>query len=68
MNRFDLYGALWLLCTRYHSGQWSRGYRILSRLVKAGYHPSLSLQSNRFESEEQRSIYRALWKSYRGKV
>jgi hypothetical protein len=62
MDRFDLYGALYLLCTRWHSGQWSRGYRILSRLSVAGYRPGLSIQSNRFESENQRAIYRALYR------
>ena len=66
-NRFDLYGALWLFCGRYHSGQQSRGYRILSRLSRAGYHPGLSIQNNRFESWEQRQIYRALL-AYKGKV
>jgi hypothetical protein len=60
MSRFDLYGALYLICARYHSGQGSRRYRILSRLVKAGYRPSLSTQSNRFESAEQRAIYKRL--------
>ena len=60
MDRFTLYGALYLLCTRWHSGQWSRGYRILSRLASAGYRPGLSLQSNRFESSEQRNLYRHL--------
>lgn len=64
MNRFDLYGALWLLCSRHHSGQWSRGYRILSRL-RAQYSPGLSLQSGRFESEEQRDLYRHLYREYR---
>ncbi len=61
-DRFDLYGALYLFCSRWHSGQASRGYRILSRLAIAGYRPGLSLQSNRFETEEQRAIYRRLWK------
>jgi hypothetical protein len=60
MDRFDLYGALYLLCSRWHSGQSSRGYRILSRLSIAGYRPGLSIQSNRFETAEQRAIYRAL--------
>ena len=68
MDKFDLYGALYLFCARYHSGQWSRGYRILSRLVIAGYKPGLSIQQNRFESEEQRAIYRDLVRGYRGKV
>jgi hypothetical protein len=65
MDRFDLYGALYLLCSRYHSGQWSRGYRILSRLSLAGYKPGLSVQSNRFESDAQREIYRHLFRTYR---
>lgn len=59
-DRFDLYGALYLLCSRWHSGQSSRGYRILSRLDLAGYRPSLSIQSNRFESPEQRALYHHL--------
>ena len=62
MDRFDLYGALYLLCSRWHSGQWSRGYRILSRLSVAGYRPGLSVQSNRFESAEQRDCYRRLYR------
>ena len=68
MNRFELYGALWLFCNRHHSGQWSRGYRILSRLCNAKYSPGIGLQNNRFESEEQRSIYRELVRNHRGSV
>jgi hypothetical protein len=59
-DRFDLYGALWAFCSRWHGGQSSRGYRILSRLARAGYSPGLGLQAGRFESEQQRDIYRAL--------
>jgi hypothetical protein len=65
-SRFDIYGALYLFCCRYHSGQSSRGYRILSRLAIAGYRPGLSIQSNRFESDGQRWLYRHLLKNYRG--
>lgn len=60
VERFDLYGALWMFCARWHSGQWSRGYRILSRLARADYKPGLSIQQGRFESEEQCRIYRDL--------
>jgi hypothetical protein len=67
-DRFDLYGALYLSCSRYHSDQWSRGYRILSRLAIAGYRPGLSIQSNRFESDGQRWVYRHLVKTYKGRV
>lgn len=68
MDRFDLYGALWAFCSRYHSGQRSRGYRILSRLAKVGYSPGMGLQNGRFESSEQRDIYRCLVRSYKGSV
>lgn len=67
-NRFDLYGALWTFCARHHSGQWSRGYRILSRLNIAGYRPGMGLQQGRFETSAQRDIYRNLVKNYKGKV
>lgn len=59
-NRFDLYGALWAICSRWHGGQGSRGYRILSRLARAGYSPGIGLQSGRFESCSQREMYRSL--------
>ena len=62
-DRFDLYGALYMLCVRWHSGQWSRGYRLLGRLNSAGYRPGLTVRDGHsFESEEQRSIYRQLLK------
>jgi hypothetical protein len=67
-NRFDLYGALYLFCNRYHSGQWSRGYRILSRLSIARYRPGLSIQQNRFETEEQKEIYKILVRNYKNKM
>lgn len=59
-TRFDLYGALWALCARWHSGMGSRGYRILSRLARADYAPGIGLQSGRFESEAQAQMYRGL--------
>ena len=68
MNRFDLYGALWLFCSEYHGGQWSRGYRILSRLVLAGYSPGIGLQEGRFESPEQEEIYNHLVTEYASSV
>ena len=64
-NRFELFGALYILCSRWHSGQWSRGYRILSRLSIAGYSPGLSVSNHRFESEEMRDRYLGLARKYR---
>ena len=65
-DKFDRYGALYLLCVRWHSGQWSRGYRLLSRLVKKGYKPGQSIQSNKFESEQQRQYYQQWYKLRKG--
>ena len=57
-DRFDIYGALWALCSRWHGGQGSRGYRLLSRLAARGYRPGLGLQQGQFESDTQRMVYR----------
>jgi hypothetical protein len=63
VDRFDLYGALYMLCVRWHSGQWSRGYRLLGRLYNAGYRPGLTVRNGHgFESDEQRNIYKQLLK------
>jgi len=67
-NRFDLYGALWAFCNRWHSGQSSRGYRILSRLVIADYHPGAHLQGGHFETGRQREIYRDLVRNHKNNV
>ena len=61
--RFDLYGALYLLCSRWHGGQWSRGYGLLSKLQNAGYSPGITIREGRgFETEEQRMLYRRYFK------
>ena len=57
-DRFDRYGALYLLCCRWYSGGASRGYRLLSWLTRKGYSPGHGLLNNRFESEQQRDYYR----------
>ena len=31
--RYTLIMALYILCSEYHSGQWSRGYRLMSRIA-----------------------------------
>lgn len=64
-NRFDLYGALWLLCSRWHGGQGSRGYKILSQLSRAQYEPGMGLQNGEFETEEQIDLYRHLYREYK---
>lgn len=68
IDRFDLYGALWLFCSRYHGGQTSRGYRLLSKLSRAGYNPGFGLQRGNFETDEQLNIYYNLVKNYGEKM
>lgn len=68
MDRFTLYGALWLFCHDYHSGQSSRGYRILSKLSRAGYSPGIGIQKGMFENREQRDIYMRLVYNYRNRM
>jgi hypothetical protein len=67
-DRFDLYGALYIFVMQHHSGQWSRGYRILCRLGGADYRPGLSVQRGEFESETQKEIYDYLVEHYKDKV
>jgi hypothetical protein len=66
-ERFDLYGALYLFLTQYHSGQWSRGYRLLCRLQRR-YKPGLTVQSGRFETPEMRWLYHYFVRHYKDKV
>jgi hypothetical protein len=32
--RFELVATLYVLCMDYHGGQWSRGYRLMSRIAR----------------------------------
>ena len=43
---FDLTAAVYVFCSNHHSGQWSRGYRIMSRIAKRG----LRLTDNAWEA------------------
>lgn len=69
-NRFDLYGALYVACAEYHSGQSSRGYRLLSKLTRAGYKPSPMLMNTDYEweSERQADYYHEIVANYEGKL
>ena len=57
-TRFNKLAAIWLLCRNYHSGQWSRGYKLLCKIEKAGFNPGLGLREyGRLENEEQKYYY-----------
>ena len=68
-DRFDLCAALYAFGERYHSGQWSRGYRLLSRTIIAGFQPGMAGAAGYVcESYPALMIYRHLWRNYKGKV
>ena len=59
----DAYLELAQFCMDYHSGQWSRGYRILSRLdVRGNWSSQLS------EQLRDTGIYRYLVERYAGTI
>lgn len=68
--RFSLITALHAVCSAYHSGQWSRGYRILSR-IETAYSPrnlpdlNTIFKNKNYEHCETREIARTLVKKYR---
>lgn len=68
MDRFDLYGALYIVCSEWHSGQSSRGYRILSRLSRAGYRPGSRVSRGLWETPEMREIVNILIERYADKL
>jgi hypothetical protein len=56
------YWALVVFLMDYHSGQWSRGYRLLSLLEPKGFSPNLC------EELRREDIYSYLVENYAGKV
>ena len=68
-DRLDLYIALWHFCSLYHSGLWSRGYRILSRLHTAGFEPSPLANPGEFDDDYAvETIFDYLVREYRNSV
>ncbi len=59
-NRFDICAAFYLYAVAYHTGQWSREYRIFGRLISIGYIPGVSTMRGDFENENVRAIYENL--------
>jgi hypothetical protein len=55
MDRLIICAAYWIVASRYHSGQWSRGYEKLSQLSRMGYNPGLASWRNDRGSEERRA-------------
>jgi hypothetical protein len=55
MDRLLTCAAYWIVASRHHSGQWSRGYEKLSQLCRIGYNPGLASWRNERGSEERQA-------------
>lgn len=64
-ERFELVSTLYVLCADYHSGQWSRGYRILSRITTR-YNPRLS--DSHWKEIRESELYTTLAERYGDKL
>jgi hypothetical protein len=42
MDRFLTCAAYWIIASRYHTGQWSKGYAKLSQLSRMGFNQGFS--------------------------
>jgi hypothetical protein len=67
-DRFDWADALYTLCTLHHSGQWSKGYRILSKLLRQyRYRPGLSVERGHL-SDSANELYERLASRYANQI
>jgi len=60
MDRFLICAAYYLVASRYHSGQWSKGYRKLSQTINMGFKPG-PMFGQRKHSEERDAAAALLW-------
>lgn len=67
MDRLVTCAAYWICASRYHSGQWSKGYAKLSQLSRIGYRPGLASWAKEKGSEE-RSAAAALLRRRRREI
>jgi hypothetical protein len=57
--------AYWIVASRYHTGQWSRGYAKLSQLSRMRYDPGLATWQHQHGSEERQAAAALLRKRRR---
>jgi hypothetical protein len=60
MDRFLICAACWIVASRRHSGQWSKGYAKLSQLARMGYNPGPASWEHERGSEERSAAARLL--------
>lgn len=62
MNRVEIVGAYYLVASRHHSGQWSRGYLKLCQCLRLGFRPGLHFDQ---DPEFRSAAATLLWKRRR---
>ena len=60
MDRFEICSAYYIVASRWHSGQWSKGYRKLSQAVRIGFNPGLGFGEHK-GSDERNAAAALLW-------
>ena len=60
MDRFLVCAAYWIVASRRHGGQFSKGYAKLSQLTRIGYDPGLASWEHRRGSDERSAAARLL--------
>lgn len=61
-DRFDICEAWYLYASRYHEGQWSKLYSVLSRLIHMKFTPPMDLNYHSL-TDNGKAIYRKLVKT-----
>ncbi len=65
MDRFLTCAAYWIIASRYHTGQSSKGYAKLSQLSRMRYNPGLASWEHQRGSEERQAAAALLMKRRR---
>ena len=60
MDRLLTCSAYWIVASRYHTGQWGKGYEKLSQLSRMGYNPGRASWESERGSEERNAAARLL--------
>ena len=66
MDRYLICAAYYLVASRYHSGQWSKGYRKLSQAVNLGFSPGPLF--GKFKGSEERNAAAELLRARRREI
>lgn len=63
-DRFEIVAAYYLIASRWHSGQWSKGYRKLCQADRMGFRPGVRFGEEK-HSDERNAAAALLWQRRR---